>query len=58
MDVRVLDVLEKMGTENNEDPFNQFLNILDLEPMSPGTGEWNFGSMGPTSTRKHEMNGW
>ena len=43
MDFNKMTNLEKAGTENDEDPSENFLKILD---------------MGPISTWKHEMKFW
>ncbi len=49
---------EKTGAENDEDPFNEFLKILDMGSISTRKHEWDFGSMGLISTRKHETELW
>ena len=54
----MLQVLEKMGTGNDEDPSKKFLKILDMVPISTRKHETIVGNMGPISTRKHEMAFW
>ena len=35
---------ETLAPENDEDPFNDFLGLLDMGPTSTRKHEWNFGT--------------
>ena len=40
-----LSILEKTGTENEEDPFNKISKITDMRPISIKIHEWMFANM-------------
>ena len=40
--------------EDDEDPFQKILSILDIKSIATRKHEWSFGSMGVISTRKHK----
>ena len=54
----MLSVLEKMGAENDEAPFNKVLKTLEMGPISIKKYEWVFAIMVPLSTTKHKMTYW
>ena len=55
MDFHVFETSKRRAPTNDKGPFNQILKVLDVRSISTREHEWNFGSMVPISTRKHEM---
>ena len=54
----ILEMLERQGPKNDEDPLNKILKILDMTSISTRKHGWDFGSMVPISTTKHKMEFW
>ena len=54
----MLSILEKTGTEHNEETSNEMVRILDMKPISIKKHEWTFANMVPISITKHRMIFW
>ena len=54
----VFECWKRPAPKNDEGPCETCLEISDMRSLSTRKHEWDFGSMGLISARKHEMEFW